>query len=897
MQKKILVFLVLLSWNLAISQSHNWTRSNPGGGGAYSTIAVGPTGTAVACSDLSGIYISYNHGASWEPRGAAQGLTETHISGVGFHPTDPNYIFVGTEYGAFRSSNGGSTFQRVLTGGYITDIALSGTGVGYMGYHSAWNSLDCKIYKTINNGTSWSSTGSGFPTNHHILKIEVDPTNSNIVYVLTGKGRFTCGDADLFKSTDGGTTWTNLTSSLISILDFAFDPFNNNRIFITTMDASCTAQYYWTSVNGSLYVSNNGGSSWDPALSNVTGIIWPSFTNQNKIRIIDPREPWPWNAKAGTYTSTNGGTSFTKTGDVNQWDVFFNWDLFYCYSTSYNGIVMTLGLDPSDDNRCYWVNYQWVFGTSNGGTNFNSLMTQQFSPNTWKSTGFDNINMLDIEMNPANSDLIFQAYFDIGLWKSVDHGQSWTSCNPDNYTGGWSGHGGNCAEVESDPQRSNVVWATMSGYQQGQSPTYLLKNTNTGDKNSWLLSNTGLPTNLLMGLTLDESSPMNNRTLYITADKDVYKSTNDGSNWTKIFNCNGCEFTAIDPSNSNIIYAGGEAGVFKSIDGGSNFSSISISAFNPTVGTSFWDWNYSGIWDIQTAPNQPNVVYVVVRGASKGLYKSSDGGNTWTKILNDNHLRKMKVAYFNPNIMYATSSSARDAGGYSSDSNGVLYSTDGGATWTPQNTNMAYPFAIPVAIDYKTSPSVFVGSPGTGFQSSLIPNVVLSIVDCNYEIHQNSKSIEILGNNSRDYPIEVSIKKYDQLINDYFEIHSQQLQPNEKLNFTDYNLTNNVIYTFYERELGDLKWDHICSKKLSRIGKSDLIVSPNPTVGGKFMIIGEIKNLNIIDVMGHKLNFTIENVLDDVHYIQINSPLDKICFLINNNDGFVQTKMVLINDK
>lgn len=53
---------------------HEWVRTNPGGGGAFSTVEQGPSGVLVAASDLSGIYISYNNGQSWKPQGNLDGM-------------------------------------------------------------------------------------------------------------------------------------------------------------------------------------------------------------------------------------------------------------------------------------------------------------------------------------------------------------------------------------------------------------------------------------------------------------------------------------------------------------------------------------------------------------------------------------------------------------------------------------------------------------------------------------------------------------------------------------------------------------------------------------------------------------------------------------------------------
>lgn len=135
------------NWSQAIKSSpieltHQWERTNPGGGGAVSTIGAGPGGLIVAGSDLSGAYLSTDRGQSWRVAGASAGLTETHISGIGFDPFDPNFVYLGTEGGIFRSSDGAITFTRVLDHGYITDIecAPSNPSVCYAAYHPQFDS-------------------------------------------------------------------------------------------------------------------------------------------------------------------------------------------------------------------------------------------------------------------------------------------------------------------------------------------------------------------------------------------------------------------------------------------------------------------------------------------------------------------------------------------------------------------------------------------------------------------------------------------------------------------------------------------------------------------------------------------------------------------------------------
>jgi photosystem II stability/assembly factor-like uncharacterized protein len=270
-------------------------RTNPGGGGAYSTVGASASGIIIAGSDLSGAYRSTNNGQTWDVIGANKGLTETHISGVGFHRTNGNIIYIGTENGIFRSNDGGENVNQVLVGGYITDIEFGtdNTNTGYATYHPTFNSNNGVIYKSINNGDSWSQISTNLPSGIRILKIIVNPNNVNTVYVLTGQGRFACGPAAVYRSTNGGENWSNITNSLSEILDFAIDPNNPQNVFVTTMNADCSEDFYWTDLDGAIYKSTNGGTNWNTPLSNNTGVIWIDTNNSSNIRLIDPREPFP----------------------------------------------------------------------------------------------------------------------------------------------------------------------------------------------------------------------------------------------------------------------------------------------------------------------------------------------------------------------------------------------------------------------------------------------------------------------------------------------------------------------------------------------------------------------------------------------------------------------------
>lgn len=721
MDMKYFIITILFLSSILIRAQHNWQRTNPGGGGAFNTVKVGPTGIVFVGSDLSGVYMSHDDGSTWEVIGSSRGMDVTHISGLGFDPVNEDIMYIGTEDGIFRSQDQGLNFQKVLNTGYITDISFSesNTNIGYTASQPDYETLDCEILKTTNQGLSWTTVSVNLPTNIHVLKIVVHPTDPNTVYVHTGAGRWSCGEASIYKSINGGVSWNQLGATYGEILDMAIDPQNPETLYLTTMNAGCNEEYYWTDLAGDLYQSTNGGSSWTQ-VTNKTGVIWLDPSNSNKIRIIDPRENYPWISTAGTWTSINGGSSWIHNGNIDNWETGYQEDLYYSYGTSFNGVSKTLSHHPNDPDKMYWVNSQFVYGTNDGGTVFTDKHTNEVATDWWQSRGIDNVNMLDIAVCEANPDKVYIGYFDIGFWRTEDGGAGWQQANHNDYTPDWEGHGGNVSSICADPVRENVVWASMSDGQNGGQigpyiiPNYLIKNTNSGHRNNWVESDAGLELFEVMGISLAPSSPVNNRTLLCTSHGDVYKSTDDGTTWSISLENGGLRFTYFDYFDANLMYAGGEDGLWKSTDGGANWTVINYAEISGT--SSFWGWGFEGVFDIKTDPNQTGIVYVTVFGDGKGLYRSDNEGQTWTKLITDDYMRCVAISPNNSQIVYATSSEALEAGG-SPISSGVWFSNDGGASFENVTEDMSWPFAVPVEIagDY-----VFVGSPGTGIQKSLI---------------------------------------------------------------------------------------------------------------------------------------------------------------------------------
>ncbi len=695
------------------TQSILWQRTNPGGGGAFATVGAGPTGIILAASDLSGAYRSLDRGHSWDIIGAADGLTATHVSGIGFDPLDGSVLFLGTDEGIFRSGDGGETVSQVLDSGYVTDIEIapSDTQVGYAAYHPEWDSNDGRIYKTFDNGRSWQPISANLPAGLRILELAIHPADADAVYLLAGEGRFACSEAAVYRSLDGGVNWSQLAADKGQIMDLAMDAAHPETLYIASYGDVWDEGYDCIVDDpdgGKLYRSDDGGDSWTE-LTARTGIIWLDADDDHAIRLIDVHHQFSWDSDNGVWESPDGVNDWTQVSLVENWDTGWT-EAYFAYGGSFNGDAKTLGEDMSDPDALLWATGQWIFGTFDDGRFFQNLFTDEIAPGQWQSRGLDNVDVFDIVVSPADPDDVYVGFFDLGCFHSGDSGASWQNCNHPDYTGGWEGEGGDSFAIAADPARAGVVWMSQAGSPDGTHT--LLRSSDAGA--NWVLANAGLPAAPTAGLTVDPASPENNRALFVTAGGDVYRSVDDGLSWTLVFACGGCHFTAVSPT---YIYAGGEAGLWRAARDGSSWVEVGLPEMRGGQGGEFWTRYWEGVSAVTVDPSHPDWVYVAAFGPGKGLYRSQDSGESWEKLWTDDFMRDTAVSPADPNLIYAASSSAMSDGGYDSASHGVLRSDDGGQTWQPVNDGLDWPFAVTVTFNLADPAAVFIGSPGPGIYS------------------------------------------------------------------------------------------------------------------------------------------------------------------------------------
>jgi photosystem II stability/assembly factor-like uncharacterized protein len=655
-----------------------------GAGGWLNDSQAGPSGIIMVNSDLSGTYITHDRGKSWTNIGAVQGLKETHACGMGYDPVDSKVIFIGMERGIYRSSDGGYNFVKVFDGIFCTDIVISKSNhmIGFAGGNSRYNKSDGNVYKTTDNGETWTKVSTDLPASDIVVQeIIVSPANPDILYAQSYKGRFAKATSALYKSVNGGANWTEVAPEILrnEIFDIAIDPSDFNRM-------------YATGKNIGIAKSVDGGITWVTKKLNEMGSIHIKSDKPNIIRVLC--------ASKCMESSDYGDTWVLKA----EWP-----ETSFLPGHSWGGVDMTRKCDDmSNSDTYFWRNSCWVWGSFDGGKTIHPLWTKEASAGAgwWITTGVENSNPWTLEISEADPNLIYVGYWDMGMWRSLDHGQSWQSCNNTDLTGKWTstvslnskqGCGGNCRTICADPKRTGVVWATIGG-DQGE-PELVYKSSNFGKFDSWEKT-TGLPaTKEVFGLSVDHNSPLNNRILFVTANGNIYKSTNDGIKWDTISSGLNCQFTMVDRFKSGFVYAGGKGGFYRSVDSGSSWTKTGL----PEM---------TNIYDIKSDLSDKGWIYAVCFGRGLGLYLSKDWGITWEKILTDDFLRGIAVDPKNPNNLYAAASSARDAGGYNPNSHGVLFTRDGGKTWKQANEGLSWPFAWCLAVDPKDPSFIFGGFTG-----------------------------------------------------------------------------------------------------------------------------------------------------------------------------------------
>src|SRR6202162_2087436 len=171
-----------------------------------------------------------------------------------------------------KRKDGGQTFAAANQG--LDSPVVASLAMAQNDPNLIYAGTGAGIYKTINGGTTWTATGSGLLP----LSLIIDPTNPNILYAGF--------NGDLQKTTDGGDTWVSSANGI-----------DNPLVFSLAIDPNNTSVLYAGTAGTGAFKSVDGGATWNPL--NVDTPVWSLYVDPTKSNII--------------YAGSNGNGVFKST--------------------------------------------------------------------------------------------------------------------------------------------------------------------------------------------------------------------------------------------------------------------------------------------------------------------------------------------------------------------------------------------------------------------------------------------------------------------------------------------------------------------------------------------------------------------------------------------------------
>ena len=363
----------------------------------------GDPNTVYVCG--SELYKSTNNGVAFTKITAGLPVA-TNVSrmAIAVSPIDPNYVYMivglpqpnyGTE-GFYKSTNSGTSFTKPSTPAlgsqqwYDLAIAVSPTNINEVILGGQTDFL-----RSTNGGTSWAQNGGNTHVDYHDIVF----TNSTTYYI--------CSDGGLFKTTNSGGSWSDLSDGLqIAEMYGLGQSANNANLIIQGWQDNGTNKYT--------------GTGWTKVLGGDGMLCFIDYTNDQNM--------WAEYYNGAFQRSTNGGNS---------------------WSSATNGIteagawVTPWMQDPIVPTTLYsgFVN---VWKSTNSGVSWTKI------------SNFSNTaTVTQLAVSPANNQVVW-ACKPGGLYKSSNGGSTWTTIS--------SAPNGNITYIACSPTDPNKAWITYSGF-------------------------------------------------------------------------------------------------------------------------------------------------------------------------------------------------------------------------------------------------------------------------------------------------------------------------------------------------------------------------------------------------------------------------------------------------
>ncbi len=582
------------------AEDRQWYPLGPDGSSIFVRIAVDPTtpqniyAIGSPLNSTNRLYKSTDGGNGWTQIKAAMNDAPLVIN-----PASPQTIYAGTD----KSTDGGNSWSRFAgTGWSPTALAIDSQNPQIVYASTDFYSIDGmslkpSIFRSTNGGSDWSNVLTIY---EKFLSLAIDPLSPQIIYAGTIR--------TLYKSTDGGASWNLANTGLPTthIYTLAIDPKNPQTIYAGTSRWGTGTG----TPNSGIFRSTNGGVTWNAIDNGLGGSTVRSI-------VIDPMAPQTIYAAAegiqnGVFKSTDGGNGWTKVTEGDEYASF-------------------LAISPSMPQIIYAAISQFGLQKSmNWGKSWTTI------------NGLPSVNVSTLSINPANPEILYAGDALSGwISQSTNGGRSWERFySPLNYG----------AAILTDPKSAQTLY--------GSDYTYLFKSINGGTNWATVADSGGA---VLM------RDPKDSRIIYssmkTSLQSHLFKSTDDGSTWKDL--TKEASILAIDPTSTNILYASNPLllKLYKSTDGGSHWSDLSVGLAE------------CGIYSIAIDP-ETHAVYIGTR--CDGVLKSIDGGKTWSSIYSEYGVDALAIDPGSPRVIYVAANSGRK----------ILKSSNEGTSWSDITPNL-----------------------------------------------------------------------------------------------------------------------------------------------------------------------------------------------------------------
>jgi len=544
----------------------------------------------------SGVYKSTDAGASWNFSGLENSayigrMIVDHANSERIYAAACGNLFTPSDdRGIYRSDDGGNNWEQVL---FVTDTTAAidlvqdpvNPDVLYAAFWERSRGLEYRhsfgkstgIYKTTDGGDTWEELTEGLPLaddDKGRLGLTISISNPEVLYAY-----YDMPDQEtrVFKTSNSGDSWQRIDGNQLNGMGSSFawyfgqvrvHPEDENKVFVL-------GQYS--------YRTNNAGGSWNDI--NNSGI---HVDHHAMFFDLNSGKTYMGN-DGGLYYTLNDGSSWTKINNLPitqfyAYDVSETDQNFQVGGAQDNNSVHTItgSLDDweahlggdgmynrinQQNNSIAYAEYQWGALHVSHNANTNNPYYDYIASDM---SGDRNNWSAPIELTPGQNEI---AYFGTHrVWRSTDNGSNWTAISSDLTKGGENSfHTLTCLAISS--LNTNYV---MAGAADGS----IHITTDVGM--NWQDISEGLPNRWITDVVFD---PQDENTIYATVsgfrwDEElahVYKSIDLGANWVSISG-NLPELPVnqlvVDPQDSDELIVGTDAGIFMSVDGGDNWENI-----------------------------------------------------------------------------------------------------------------------------------------------------------------------------------------------------------------------------------------------------------------------------------------------------------------------------------